>query len=126
MLTAIDDIQGGREVALMIGIAGTLAAGSDIADFPLCVPFPMTLRRMKTMLKSGATGAMTVQLRRSTTMNPPSYSNVSGFLATYASGQTAIQVDPTDVDVNENDCLNLSIATPSGTNLLVEIIGIAR
>lgn len=111
----------------MLGIAGAIAATeTDQADFLVVVPFNMTLRRMKVSVAAAVAGAMVVQLRRSTTVNPQTYSNVTGFSVTFSSGQFVQTVDPTDVDVNEGDVLNVSCTTGSGSNLLVAAIGVVR
>jgi hypothetical protein len=113
--------------AIVMGLAGVIPASSaDVADFYVILPFNMTLQRMKVVCKVAPTGAMTVQLRRSTNRTTPSWSDVTGFLATFTSGQQSAIVDPTDVDVNEDDLLGFSIGTGSGTNLLLEVVAKSR
>jgi hypothetical protein len=115
------------ERALSMGLGGTVpATAADTADFVVQVPFNMTLKRLKATAKTGPGGAMAVQLRRSTNPTTPSYSNVTGFVATFVAGQSSAVVDPTDVDVNEGDLLNFSVSTGGGQNLLVEAIGVTR
>jgi hypothetical protein len=115
------------ERALSMGLGGTVpATAADTADFVVQVPFNMTLKRLKVTAKTAPGGAMAVQLRRSTNATTPSYSNVSGFVATFTASQSSAVVDPADVDVNEGDLLNFSVSTGGGQNLLVEAIGVTR
>lgn len=113
------------ERVFTMGKAGTIAATeTDAADFLLVVPFPCTLKRLKTSRKT-AVNASVVQIRRSTDSGA-SYSNAFGS-ATFASGTALVATaDPADLNVNEGDILNFSVATGGGTNLLVEVTAVPR
>ncbi len=110
---------------LTLGKGGAvLTTDTNAADYPICVPYNCTLQRMKVTLKSAASGAMVVQLRTATgpVTTAPSYSDVSGFAATFANTRVLATVDPTNVDVSEGDFLNFSCTTGSGSNILVEVV----
>ncbi len=131
-VTATDDAANSRtnvaintERALTMGLAGTVAAtATDTADFLMVVPFNMTLRRIKASAKTAPTGAMAVQIRRSTDAGA-TYANAFGTVTFTANTRTAAS-DPADLDVNEGDVLNFSVSTGSGSNLMVELVGVAR
>lgn len=115
------------ERAVTLGLAGTIpASGTDTSDFFVPLPFNMTLLRMKATCKTAPTGAMVVQLRRSTNNTTPSWSDVTGFSVTFTSSQNTAVADPSDVSVNEGDLLGFSVSTGSGTNIIVEAIGTVR
>jgi hypothetical protein len=121
------DVELDLERAMVIGKAGALPTLlNDGADFPLVVPFDMTLRRMKSICAIAPTTNMVVQLRLSTDPLTPSYSDVAGFTTTFTAAQQSATVDPDDFDVSEGDVLNLSITSGSGQNMLTEIVGVAR
>lgn len=117
----------GAERAITLGISGIVPATvTDGADFIVAVPFDMTLLRIKATCKVAPTGAMVPQLRLSTNATSPSWADVSGFAVTFVSGQSSAVANPTDVTVSEGNLLGLSVGTGSGTNLLVEAIGVCR
>jgi hypothetical protein len=114
-------------MAIALGISGTIGGTvTDGADYPVPIPFNMTLQKMKVFCKTAPAGAMVTQLRRATSITAPTFSDVTGFATTHVASQNGAVVDPTDVDINENDVLNLSIATGSGANLLAMIVGKKR
>lgn len=113
------------ERVLVMGKAGAVAATeTDAADFLMVVPFNMTLKRIKVSRKTHGSAASVVQVRRSTDSGA-SYSNAFGS-ATFASTGLVATSDPADLDVNEGDVLNFSVATGGGSNLLVELVGVGR
>ncbi len=117
---AADNLRG-----FVLGKGGAiLTTDTNAADFPFCVPYDCTLRRMKATLKTAATGAMVVHLRLASgpVTTAPTYADVTGFTATFANTYVFASVDPTNVDVLEGDMLNFSCTVGSGANLLVEIV----
>lgn len=121
------DVELDIERAMVIGKSGAIPTTlGDGVDFPLVVPFDMTLRRMKSICAEAPTTNMVVQLRLSTDAVTPSYSDVAGFTLTFVAGQQSANIDPDDADVSEGDVLNLSMTSGSGQNMLTEIVGVAR
>ena len=114
-----------KERVISFGKGGAIGATeTNAADFPVCVPFAVTMKRMKVTLGTACSGAMTVQLRKATSpvTTPPSYSDVANFIVTFSSGNVLAVVDPADLTAAEGDFLNFSVGTGSGANLLVEVI----
>lgn len=115
-----------KEHAFMLGKAGAIGATeTNAADFPFIVPFGSTMKRMKVVLASSASGAMVVKLRKASAPGTavPSYSDVTGFSVTFANGsQIATTTPGTAVAVVEGDLLNLSCTTGSGTNLTLQVV----
>ncbi len=108
-----------------MGKGGSISATeTNAADYPILVPYDCTLMRMKASLKTAASGAMVVTLRQSAgpITTAPSYSDVTGFSATFSTNNVAAVVDPADVDVSEGDMLNFSCTTGSGANILLEVV----
>lgn len=114
--------------AFVLGKAGALANATNSADFRIMMPFDFTLQRMKVITQVAPTGAMVVQLRRATayTNSSPTFSDVTGFVITMTANEVGKVVDPTDVDVNENDLFDFSLATATGTSILVVLVGKMR
>ncbi len=110
--------------AIILGRGGTIADAADCANFPVAMPFAGTLTAMKVTMKTAPSGAMAVQLRTATApiTTAPTYADVPGFVATFVAGQVSAKIDPDDVDVLENDWLNFSLTTSSGSSILVEVI----
>ncbi len=115
-----------KERAFLFGKAGVIGATeTNAADFPLIVPFAITMKRMKAVLATAASGAMTVQIRKASAPGTavPSYADVTGFVGTFANGsQIATFTLGTAVTAAEGDLLNFSCATGSGVNLMVEVV----
>lgn len=115
-----------KERALTLGKGGAIGATeTNAADFPMIVPFAITMKRMKAVLNTAASGAMTVQLQKASAPGTavPSYSAVNGFVCTFANGSTIATITPgTAVTAAEGDLLNFSAATGSGNSLLVEVV----
>ncbi len=115
-----------KERAFLFGKAGSIGATeTNAADFPMIVPFAITMKRMKAVLATAASGAMTVQIRKASAPGTavPSYSDVTGFVGTFANGsQIATFTLGTAVTAAEGDLLNFSCATGSGVNLMVEVV----
>lgn len=112
------------ERVVTLGVSGAITSNADSSDFYVPIAFAATIKRMK-VTAVGVTTNMTVQLRKSTDSGA-SFADVSAFTVTFASGNKIKTVDPTDADVNEDDILNVSCGTVSGTNLLVALIVVAR
>jgi hypothetical protein len=116
--------------AAAIGIAGDLAllpGLSDIADFWVAAPFAMSLTKIKATCKVAPSTPLRVQLRRSVASNPAVFSDVATFFCVFTPGNARVSAVVTPaVDVDEGDLFNLSISDPSGSNLLVEVIGDGR
>lgn len=114
------------ERAFLFGKAGAIGATeTNAADFPFIVPYAATMKRVKVVTATAASGAMTVQVRKAAAPGTavPSYSDVTGFVATFANGsQIATFTLGTAVAVSEGDLLNFSAATGSGTNMMVEVV----
>ncbi len=124
-----DMTQQSLERAFVFGKAGAIGATeTDAADFPFCVPFNCTALRMKATLKTAASGAMTVQLRKAaaTVTTVPTYADVSGFVCTFSSTNVLAVVDPANSNLGEGDFLGFSCATGSGTALMVELVVVLR
>jgi hypothetical protein len=118
-----------KERAFVLGKAGAIGATeTDASDMFFIVPFDCTMLRMKAVVKTAATGAMTVQLRKATTpTNSITWGNVSGFVCTYTgSGYFVATIDPANVNASEGDLLGFSCATGSGADLLVEVVAVLR
>lgn len=117
-----------KERALTLGKGGVIGATeTNAADFPMIVPFALTMKRMKVVLNTAASGAMAVQLRKASAPGTavPSYSDVSGFLCTFANGSQIATVTPgTAILASEGDLLNFSATTGSGSNMMVEVVGV--
>jgi len=118
------------EHALICGKAGAIpsATANDQADFLVVVPFNMTWKRIKVSVLTKPSSDTTIQIRRSTNSGE-SFSNAFGTCTVTASGNAkAFSSDPSDLDVDEGDVLNFSITGGGGdgTNILVEVIGVAR
>ncbi len=115
-----------KERAFLFGKAGAIGATeTNAADFPFIVPFAATMKRCKVVLGAAASGAMTVQIRKASAPGTavPSYADVTGFIATFASGsQIATFTLGTAVTTAEGDLLNFSCATGSGVNMMVEVV----
>ena len=114
-----------RERAFGFGKGGVIGATeTNSADFPFCIPYGLTMKRIKVTLGTAASGAMVVQLRKAS--NPgtgtPSYADVSGFSVTFVNGGQIAVADPADVAVSEGDLMNFSASTGSGQNLFVEVV----
>jgi hypothetical protein len=111
---------------MILGVAGTLpsATANDTADFTICVPWNMTLKRLKATVKSAPSSNTTFQVRRATV------STFSNYFGSVTINSSAIEgaADPSDADVNEGDLLQISITAGggSGSNAAVEIIGVPR
>lgn len=109
--------------AAILGISGTLAGTMvDAADFPFIMPFSSTLLRIKATLKTPVTTVMTVQLRRASGPDAGTYTNIGGVALTFPIGSKGVILDPVDMNVAENDVLNLSVTSGSGSNLSFEIV----
>ncbi len=114
-----------KEHAFCFGKAGAIGATeTDAADFPFCVPFNCTILRMKATLKTAATGAMIVQLRKAaaTVTTVPTYSDVSSVLVTFANTFVLATATGFSTSLTEGDFLGFSCSTGSGTNLMVELV----
>lgn len=117
------------ERGFVLGKAGAIGATeTDAADFYFICPFNATLLRMKTTLRTAASGAMTVQLRTAAgpITSTVTWGNVSGFVTTYSASNYVAVVDPANVNVAEGDLLGFSCGTGSGTDLLVEVVAVLR
>jgi hypothetical protein len=108
--------------AAYLGIAGAVPTGTDIADFPFIMPFSSTLRRIKATLKTAATTAMTIQLRRSQGPDVTVYQDVPGVSVTFPIGSRGVIYDSVDLNVAENDVLNFSVTQGSGVNLSFVVV----
>jgi hypothetical protein len=118
-----------KEHAFVLGKAGAIGVTeTDASDFFFIVPFNCTLLRMKAVVKSAATGASAVQLRTAAgpITSTITWGNVTGFVATFANTNFVATVDPADVNASEGDLLGFSVATGSGSNLLVEVVVVKR
>jgi hypothetical protein len=115
-----------KERAFLYGKAGSIGATeTNAADFPFIVPGGSTLKRMKCVLATAASGAMVVQARKASAPGTavPSYSDISGFSVTFANGSTIATATPgTAAAVSEGDLLNFSASTGSGVGLMVELV----
>jgi hypothetical protein len=114
-----------KEWAFILGKNGAIGATeTDASDLFFIVPFDCTMLRMKAVVKSAVTGAMTVQLRAATTpTNSITWANVSGFVCTYTgTGYFVATIDPANVNASEGDLLGFSCGTGSGTDLTVQVV----
>ena len=114
-----------KERAFMLSKGGVIGATeTNAADFAFCVPFAVTMKRMKVTLTTAASGAMTVQLRKAAgpITTPPTYSDVANFVCTFSNGNVLAVIDPADLTAAEGDFLNFSCATGSGAGLVVEVV----
>ena len=116
--------------AVVLGISGDIPAGpsAQAGDLPIPLPHNAVLRRMKLIAKSAVSVVKTAQLRRSTD-NGNTYADITGFIASLdpaiSGGRVATAVDPTDVDVNENDLLQISLTdgnASSGADLATIVV----
>jgi hypothetical protein len=117
------------ERAFVLGKAGAIGATeTDASDFAFVVPFNCTILRMKATLRTAASGAMIVQLRRAaaTVTTAPTYSNVSSVLVTFASTNVLATATGFSTSLGEGDFLGFSCSTGSGTDLLVELVVVLR
>jgi hypothetical protein len=114
-------------IALRFNLAaGTVATGADqTGDYVVICPFPFTAQKMTTISKTNVSTNMTVQLRTSGN-NGGSYTDLTGFVTTYASSGKIQTIDPTDQSIGDGDWLAVSIGSGSGTNLSVLIVGVRR
>jgi len=111
---------------ITLGQGGTIPpTESDAADFLAVVPFAMTLTGLYVTVKAAVSTTMAVQLRRSSDFGV-TFTNVSGFVATFSIGARLASVLPTGVNVSSGDILNFSVSSGSGTNMLVTASGVAR
>jgi hypothetical protein len=111
----------------MLGYAGTLpGVTADTADFAVPVPFNMTFKRIKAQTKTNTTAATTIQIRKSTD-GGDAFANFLGTVVIPITDKNGV-ADPVDADANENDVLQFSITVGGGggTNLVVQVIGVAR
>jgi len=117
------------QVALALGVAGTVPAATadDKSDFIVVVPFDLTLKRMKAAMKTTPSSTTTIQLRKSVDSGS-NWTSISGWTVTVNSAAYVGTSDPTDIDLDEGDLLGFSITAGggSGTNLMVEVIGVPR
>jgi len=121
-------LSGDEEHAIVMGYAGTIpgATAVDTADFAVPVPFNMTLKRIKAQSKIDVTSNTTMQIRKSTNQGD-SFSNFLGTVTISANDKQGTG-DPSDADVNEGDVLQFSITVGggSGSNLVIQVIGIRK
>jgi hypothetical protein len=119
----------GKERAFVLGKAGAIGATeTDASDFFFIVPFDCTMLRMKSIVKSAASGASAVQLRTAAgpITSTLTWGNVSGFVTTFSNGNYVAVVDPANVNASEGDALGFSVGTGSGSDLLVEVVVVLR
>lgn len=118
-----------KERAFVLGKAGAIGATeTDAADFLFIVPFDCTMLRMKSTLRTAASGSAAVQLRTAAgpITNTVTWGNVASFVTTFSSGNYVAVVDPANVNASEGDVLGFSVGTGSGTDLLVEVVVVLR
>lgn len=115
-------------VTIVTGQNGTISATETSgADGIASLPYDMTVTDVVVTCKTAPTGAMAVQVTKSTNHAPPSWSNVSGATVTFSANDSRAVVSGLSVNLSKYDLLNFDVtALGSGTNMLVEVIGVTR
>jgi hypothetical protein len=100
---------------------------AQIADFPIVVPYAMTITELRLLLKTTPNGSVTFRARLSTDNGATWADLTTAGDITIASGGRAGSVTGLLIAVNEGDVLQVSITasgnTTSGINLAYEIVG---
>lgn len=114
---------------ITMGKAGALASAADVADFPIIMPFNFQPLKLKALCKTAPTTAMVLTLRQAADAtaylnSTVTYSNIGGtHVVTWNANDMGAIATPTLVTLLENDLINFSLATASGSDLMLEIIG---
>lgn len=109
-----------QKMAVTFGVA-TLVGAANQTDFYMPIPWNMIATSMYATIV-GVPGSTAIQLRKYV---GGVWSDVAGFaIASWASNLGSIS--PTPVNLDAGTILGATIATPSGTNLVVSVIGTSR
>lgn len=115
---------------IVMGKAGALASAADVADFPIILPYNFQPLKLKALCKTAPTTAMVLTLRQAAdptaylNSTVSAYSNVGGtHVLTWNANDMGAIASPSLVTLLENDILNFSLASASGSDLMFEIIG---
>lgn len=116
-----------NEGAFAMGMAGTVTASADTADFLIAVPYNFKITRLKITYKTKPTTDATIQLRSSSTGNTGTFADISSPAVFVTAGNRLQSFDITDTDVDESFALNFSVTGGGdGVNIMVELIGYTR
>ena len=121
--TAYADVAGERH--FIVGQAGTISASeTDLMDFVFVVPYNCTAIRMKAACQVAPTGAMSVQMRKSSAAGTATWSNLTNFVVSWTANQLAAAgtTPASPINLTEGDFLGASVSTGSGTNLAVILV----
>lgn len=115
---------------ITLGKSGALSSAADCADFPIIMPWSFQPLKLKCLCKTNPTTAMVMTLRQAAdptaylNASPPTYSNVGASLVTtWNANDMGAIATPSLVTILENDILNFSLTSASGSDLLVMVIG---